>query len=140
MIEELLTGRREPGVYRWSASRRDAARGVTEAERAGRRTFWLDGSQVHDKDAFLERCAEEFTFPSYFGHNWDALADCLNDLSWAPTTRGYLVVYDDWRELESAAPETFRTAVSVFESAVAFWQGTDTPMTVLLLTKEDASS
>jgi RNAse (barnase) inhibitor barstar len=137
LIEELLTGRRAPGVYRWQAERREAARGVTEAERAGRRVFWLDGSGVRDKRAFLGRCAEEFSLPSYFGHNWDALQDCLIDLSWAPATRGYLVVYDHWRELAEADPEAYRTAVEIFESAAEYWRDRPTPMAVLLLSEPE---
>lgn len=139
MIEELLTGRREPGVDTWRVSRREAARGATEAERAGWRVFWLDGGGVRDKRGLMVRCAEEFTLPSYFGHNWDALQDCLNDLSWAPTTCGYLVVYDHWGDLEAADPETHRTLVSVFETAVAYWRQGTTPMAVLLLEEEPAS-
>jgi RNAse (barnase) inhibitor barstar len=133
MIEELLTGRREPGVDTWRADRREAARGVTEAERAGWRVFWLDGSGLRDKRAVLNRCAEEFALPSYFGHNWGALQDCLNDLSWAPATRGYLVVYDHWGELAGADPSTHRTLVDVFASAVSHWRATPTPMAVFLL-------
>jgi RNAse (barnase) inhibitor barstar len=132
MIEELLTGRREPGVGVWAADRREAARGATEAERAGWRVFWLDGAGLDGKRALLHRCAEEFAFPSYFGHNWDALQDCLNDLSWAPATRGYLVVYDRWGDLANADPASHRTLVGVFETAVAHWRGTATPMAVLL--------
>src|SRR3954469_14515306 len=109
MIEELLTGRREPGLHRWPVSRREAARGITEAERAGWRAFWLDGAGVRDKAAFLARCAQEFAVPSYFGHNWDALQDCLSDLSWAPTNCGYLVLFDHWQELAEADPETYKT-------------------------------
>lgn len=33
----------------------------------------------HDLLAFLATCLQ---FPKYFGNNWDALADCLGDLSW----------------------------------------------------------
>jgi RNAse (barnase) inhibitor barstar len=133
MIEELLTGRREPGVATWRAGRREAARGATEAERAGWRVFWLDGAGLDGKAALLDRCAVEFALPSYFGHNWDALQDCLRDLSWAPTTCGYLVVYDHWDGLADADPASHRTLMDVFDSAVAYWRGTDTPMAVLLL-------
>lgn len=133
MIEEMLTGRREPGVASWQADRREAARGATEAERAGWRVFWLDGSGICDKRSLLDRCAEEFALPSYFGRNWDALQDCLKDLSWVPASRGYLVVYDHWGELADADPASHRTLVDIFETAVTFWRGTSTPMAVLLL-------
>ncbi|GLY78226.1 barstar family protein [Actinoallomurus iriomotensis] len=133
MIEELLTGRRKPGVHSWAADRREAARGVTEAERAGWRVFWLDGAGVRDKRTLLTRCAEEFALPSYFGHNWDALQDSLRDLSWTPANCGYLVVYDHWGELADADPAAHRTLVDVFETAVAHWRDTATPMAVLLL-------
>jgi RNAse (barnase) inhibitor barstar len=133
MIEELLTGRLEPAVHRWQADRREAARGVTEAERAGWRVFWLDVAGVRDKRTLLDRYAEEFSLPSYFGHDWDALRDSLRDLSWAPTTRGYLVVYDHWQDLAGADPETDRMLTEVFESAVGYWSSRTTPMAVLVL-------
>jgi RNAse (barnase) inhibitor barstar len=138
MIEELLTGRREPGVHSWVADRREAARGATEAERAGWRVFWLDGAGVRDKRTLLARCAEEFALPSYFGHNWDALQDSLRDLSWTPANCGYLVVYDHWGELADADPATHRTLVDVFETAVDYWRRTSTPMAVLLLSPAEA--
>ncbi len=133
MIEDLLTGRLEPGVYTWRTDRREAARGVTEVERAGRRVHWLDGTGVRDKSALLERCAEEFSLPSYFGRTWDALQDCLNDLSWAPAATGRLIVYEHWQELAEAAPEVHRTFTDVLETSVAYWRATATPMAVFLL-------
>ncbi len=30
----------------------------------------------------LSRSAEALRFPAYFGHNWDAFEECLNDMSW----------------------------------------------------------
>lgn len=137
MIAELLAGRLDPAVYTWPVDRRVAARDVTEAERAGWRVFWLDARGVRDKRALLERCAEEFALPSYFGHNWDALQDCLRDLAWVPAVAGYLVVYDHWRGPAEADPETHRTLMEIFEAAVRFWRGTPTPMAVLLLDGDD---
>jgi RNAse (barnase) inhibitor barstar len=130
MIEELLTGRLRPGVHTWAVSRREAARGVTEAERAGWRVFWLDVSGVRDKAELLSRCAEEFALPSHFGHNWDALQDMLQDLSWAPTTCGYLVVYDHWQDLADAS--LHQSLVDVFETVADHWRSRDTPMAVFL--------
>ncbi|MFL6057240.1 MAG: barstar family protein [Actinoallomurus sp.] len=138
MIEELLTGHRAPGVYTWPVDRREAARGAVEAERAGWRVFWLDVRGVRDKQALLQRCAEELVLPSYFGRNWDALEECLRDLSWVPANTGYLVIYDHWRELADADPAAHRTLLDVFGAAVEHWRDTSTPMAVLLpVTEED---
>ena len=42
----------------------------------------------HGKQELLARLAQGLSFPDYFGENWDALIDCLSDLSWvqAPET------------------------------------------------------
>jgi hypothetical protein len=35
------------------------------------------------KEQLLDQLAQGLGFPSYFGANWDALIDCLGDLSWS---------------------------------------------------------
>lgn len=41
---------------------------------------------IQGKDQLLERLAHGLSFPDYFGENWDALIDCLSDLSWSQAT------------------------------------------------------
>ena len=48
---------------------------------------------VADRASTLASFAHALAFPPYFGHTWDALADCLADLSWLPAA-GYLLVLD----------------------------------------------
>ncbi|GAA2618261.1 barstar family protein [Actinomadura fulvescens] len=130
-LNDLLAGRLEPGVFQW---RPPASFDWTErAERAGMRIFRLDGAAIRGKESLLRACAAVFEFPDWFGDNWDALEDCLTDLSWASGQEGYLIGYETWWELAAADEGSFRTALDVFAEAVESWRDSDTPMTVLLI-------
>ena len=37
----------------------------------------LDGNKTVDKSSFLSEISALLKFPDYFGHNWDALTECL---------------------------------------------------------------
>lgn len=39
------------------------------------------------KNQLFKELKEKLLFPDYFGFNWDALYDCLNDLSWIKQKR-----------------------------------------------------
>ena len=45
---------------------------------------------ISDKQRLLEVIATELRFPKYFGFNWDALDECLADLSWLEKPGVYL--------------------------------------------------
>jgi RNAse (barnase) inhibitor barstar len=130
-LAELFVGATAPGIYRFD-SRAGVPAITAHAERSGWRVFHLDGRQVATKDDFLAACAKAMSFPRYFGHNWDALEDCLRDLSWAPARYGYLVLYEDPRNFNAARPDEFAVALNILASAVEFWRETPTPMAVLL--------
>ncbi|WP_179816449.1 barstar family protein [Allostreptomyces psammosilenae] len=59
-------------------------------------------------------------FPSYFGRNWDALRDCLRDLSWIPA-RHYLVVVRDSHRLLSAEPGRRSTFFEIMNETGQGW-------------------
>ncbi len=39
-------------------------------------------SEIHNSNQLLQALYQLLWFPGYFGFNWDALSDCLTDLSW----------------------------------------------------------
>lgn len=53
-------------------------------ERAGWRVVTLTLDAATDKASFLDRCQRAFDLPDWFGHNWDALADCIDDIQDEP--------------------------------------------------------
>lgn len=63
-----------------------------------------DAREAVTKEAILQGIAETWAFPSHFGHNWDALIDCLSDLSWIGGQKFAFVIHDaprndDWTTL-----------------------------------------
>jgi RNAse (barnase) inhibitor barstar len=90
------------------------------AEKLEWRCIVLDGTDVEDKDAFLESCDEAFELPEWFGMNWDALEECLTDLD-HDGAAGVLVVWSGWGELAEAAPKDFAVALDVLTGAVRGW-------------------
>ena len=77
-----------------------------------------------DKDDLLRRLADTFDLPDYFGHNWDALSDCLGDLEWLDA-RGYVLLLEHARELRDAARADFDTLIGILDEAADTWRDRD---------------
>lgn len=133
-LADLLDGRVPAAVYRWPTATRPDHASVT----GGWRTFILDGTELRTRETFLDACEQAFHLPHWFGRNWDALWDCLTDLSWAPAP-GYLVIYDRWRELAVSDPDSWAIVRRLLDEVSRYWADRQTPFAVLL-TGEGPSS
>lgn len=106
---------------------------VLEAVRA---TGWvssvLDLSGVTDRAGLFRRSATALEFPDWFGHNWDAYADCLRDLSWLPVARGRLLLVSGWAAYADARPDEWRIARQILAEAEAHWNERAEGFAVLL--------
>ncbi|MFF3090485.1 barstar family protein [Streptomyces nojiriensis] len=58
--------------------------------------FELRGSLMTDHDGLFDEFSRQMSFPQYFGRNWPALQDCLDDLTWMPAASSYLLVIHEW--------------------------------------------
>jgi RNAse (barnase) inhibitor barstar len=83
-------------------------------------------------DMLLGALAEALKFPDWFGGNWDALADCLSDLSWWGS-EGYVLVIEHVEDLRAADPEGFATALEIFDEAAVRWVEERVPFWAFLL-------
>ena len=82
-----------------------------------------------------EECERSYRFPAWFGHNWDALADCLADLSWLPLPAkgaGILTIYDHCDVFASAALDDYDIALEVWEEVAEAWRRIGVPFVILV--------
>jgi RNAse (barnase) inhibitor barstar len=94
---------------------------------------------VRDKEGFLSAVAQALTFPAWFGHNWDALEDCLTDLSWQQAP-GYLVILAHADAFRAADEPAFRMALRIFDAAADHWREDGIPFWTLVDLSGDTSA
>jgi RNAse (barnase) inhibitor barstar len=99
---------------------------VEAAEQNGFCVFRIDLSQAQDKQGLLEIIGKAMAFPEWFGHNWDALLDCLADLGWRPA-EGYLVILEHCDGIHGRAENDFVQTLQVFEAAANEWRDQGIP-------------
>lgn len=51
-------------------------------------------ASITTKDQLLQTLAKGLNLPTYFGWNWDALEECLCDLSWIPFPRRIVLFHE----------------------------------------------
>jgi hypothetical protein len=119
-MSKLLERLRDPvrsGVYR--VARSDA---IDEVMR--------DAAQIDLKDGdALRAIAQALHFPDWFGGNWDALEDCLGDLSWRPGD-GHVLVFRNWQALTS---DNLGVLIDVLRSSAEYWSGRGKPFFAVLI-------
>lgn len=64
----------------------------------------LRGWKMRTVDQMFDEVGAALQFPYYFGENWPAFDECLNDLQWLPAP-AYLIVIVSTEQLLSSAPE-----------------------------------
>ena len=80
----------------------------------------LDGNRASTRERIFQELARALRFPDYFGHNWDAVYDCLTDLNWLPAA-GYVLVLDGFGQLATNEPEQWEIGLKVLREACAWY-------------------
>jgi RNAse (barnase) inhibitor barstar len=80
-----------------------------------------------EKEAILRAIAGALGFPQWFGHNWDALEDCLTDLSWRPAD-GHVLLFTEFTEGDDLG-----ILVDVLASCAEFWRERGRPFFAVFL-------
>jgi len=117
--ENLLTRVDHAGVYHMPLD--GEADLVAAAERNGYFVFRVDLFGARNKTELLDAIGRGMRFPEWFGHNWDALLDCLSDLGWCPA-EGYVVILEHCDGIHGRAEAEFVQTLQIFESAANEWR------------------
>ena len=80
----------------------------------------IKGAKCQTTDGLLRECARALDFPDYFGHNWDALEECLIDLEWLPA-KGYILLFTDAAQVLPDDEEEYTTLLEVLRDAGEAW-------------------
>jgi hypothetical protein len=95
-----------------------------------------------DLDGRFREFVRGLEFPEYFGWNWPAFAECLNDLAWLPAKSYVLVVIDADRLLIDDIDEVptlhrhLESAGRRWANSFALgpeWDGGEVPFNVVLI-------
>ena len=116
---QLLEDPSRSGIYNLPA--RGAETIAAAARDAGFAVFRISLEGVRDKDGLLAAIAHALKFPEWFGGNWDALSDCLTDLSWIDA-QGYVLMLDHCEEFIAQAKADFLVAADIFNTTAAVWR------------------
>jgi hypothetical protein len=93
-------------------------------------------ASIRSKRKLMRVLAEQLSFPPYFGHNWDALEECLKDLSWLPA--GELQIWHSDLPLTPASEER-QTYLRILQAVAAKWQGDRTQRLKIIFPAESRS-
>jgi RNAse (barnase) inhibitor barstar len=111
----------------------DAARVSTAVRVGGGTPHLADGRCMTDRAAALDAIAGALSFPRYFGHNLDALFDCLVDRSWL-TPGEHVLIWSHHDVLADADATAYSGVVTALRDALARDAHPDRRLRIVLTT------
>lgn len=103
--------------------------GVFRAERADQVPSGYRVARIRyaEKPVLMQNIAAALEFPRWFGANWDALEDCLSDLSWLPA-KGHVLVIED------AQPgDDLGILIDILRSSAQWWSERGRPFAAVFV-------
>ena len=128
ILKPILNVPDRAGVFQLGADPREFAQAAAAAKLA---VYRIDIGHAHGKDEFLATVAGALRFPAGFGGNWDALADCLKDLSWADAP-GWVVMLEKSKHFCDGHRHEFDEAMDIMAEAAVYWRSLGRPFWTLI--------
>lgn len=133
-LQAILADAEKAGVYHLPHMDKKVV--VAAAKAAGLAAFRVNLAKAGDKEHLLKSIAKGMKFPDWFGHNFDALADCVADMGWKPAD-GYLVLLEHCDGIHGKSEEDFSSVLNIFEQAAEEWREQGVPFWCLVEMQSD---
>lgn len=126
-LKRRLREHRKSGVYR-SVEAPAGLEATVQAESLAFRR--IDATPIKTKSQFLGLLGRALSFPSWYGRNWDALEDCLTDLSWIAEA-GLVIEIEGYSTYAQADPDGFAILLDIFKTSAEYWRSEGRPFWVI---------
>lgn len=80
----------------------------------------INGKKCATPAGLFTEFARALGFPDYFGHNWDAMEECLADLEWLPA-KGYILLITDAQAVLPGDEDEYETFLEILSDAGEAW-------------------
>ncbi len=117
--EKVINSTEDPYVF-FCKQKNYRLSGFTDFDRNSDKVIISSGSHMRDWDEFSSTIADIFSFPSYYGKNWDAMLDCIRDLEWLEFKR-FFVIIPNAEKIFIREPKEFDTFLDVFKITGRHW-------------------
>ena len=81
----------------------------------------IDGAMVWSEEDLFAHFAREFSFPAYFGWNWDAFHDCLTEMRW-PDDTDLVVAIEHSDLLWGRCPDALARLIAAWLDTATWWR------------------
>jgi len=85
----------------------------------------LNGEKMKEKDSLLKEFSAQLHFPDYFGENWDAFDECINDLSWINAKAYVIGILKGEYVLSLADKKEKQTFIEIINETCEAWAKSD---------------
>ena len=98
------------------------------AQALGQHFLYANLANAQSKQDVLDMIAQQFTFPSHFGKNFDALYDCMTDpLHKSGPQPGFIVVLEAIPATPKFDKEAREQLLDIFRDAADYWNDRKIP-------------
>ena len=102
--------------------------------------FVLDGKRMKSIKDFLLEISSKMSFPGYFGNNYNALLDCLQDLAWIEGEDVAVVILNADDFLSDETREDIIDTLELFSDAANYWEEDEENRTLSFFVVDNESS